>query len=225
MNKVFRAAKLITLVLVFSFGSSFVYAQTVTPLPPVGTPFRPPDRPPETQIVRPPWPQKAPTPKPSVGKAWKAPTANPPGDNIIFNRGSATPTSGLLMRAVHTFKDCTSQGGRVYPIDGDTAKNICVLPSLPTGWRMYPPGNWTKTSDVSCKDSGAGVRWDKHYGTTLCNTGEHSFSSKAIESCTSVTTGASCRYKKRFLRRSTHVCDNRRTSTTCNATVKEVGAY
>lgn len=134
---------------------------------------------------------------------------------------SAAPAGGLLMRAIHTFKDCISQGGQVFFID--EGKNICRFPALPSGWTQYPQ-NWTTTQNVVCNDTqDAPEGWEGAPTRTPCNTGSHAFADLPTESCVATSTGTQCWYTG-FLG-TNKVCGSATTSTTCYATVIERGGY
>ncbi|MCR4322865.1 MAG: hypothetical protein NUV61_02145, partial [Candidatus Azambacteria bacterium] len=144
---------------------------------------------------------------------------------IVFPDGTtqttAAATGGLLMRAIHTFKDCVVGGGLVHTID--EGKSICRFSGLPAGWTPYPT-NWTTTTSVHCVDTkGAPQGWEPKYGTTECDTGGHSFADLPVESCTSVSTGQQCWYEGWF--GANKVCGYVKTSTTCYATITERGGY
>lgn len=134
---------------------------------------------------------------------------------------TAASTGGLLMRAIHTFKDCVVQGGQVYTID--EGKNICRFSSLPAGWALYP-ANWTTTVNVVCNDTkDAPEGWESPPTRTPCNTGSHAFADLPTESCVATSTGTQCWYEGFF--GSNKVCGSATTSTTCYATVTERGGY
>ncbi|OGD23228.1 hypothetical protein A2Z10_03800 [Candidatus Azambacteria bacterium RBG_16_47_10] len=141
---------------------------------------------------------------------------------FMFPDGTTQDSAAaLLMRAIHTFKDCTAAGGQVFNIDD--GKNICRFSSLPAGWTLYPT-NWTTTTSVHCEDTkSAPEGWEPKYGTTTCETGGHAFADLPVESCTSVSTGQQCWYEGFF--GSNKVCGYVETSTTCYATVTERGGY
>lgn len=144
---------------------------------------------------------------------------------IVFPDGTtqttAAATGGLLMRAIHTFKDCVVGGGQVYTID--EGKSICRFSGLPAGWTLYP-SNWTTTTNVVCNDTGnAPEGWESPPTRTSCNTGSHVFADMPTESCTATSTGEQCWYEGWF--GSNKVCGSYTTSTICYATIIERGGY
>ncbi|MBI5077879.1 MAG: hypothetical protein HZB11_00730 [Candidatus Yonathbacteria bacterium] len=130
-----------------------------------------------------------------------------------------TDPSGLLIRALHTFKDCTTGGGAVYQID--EAKNICRFASILSGWTQYPT-NWSTTQNVYCEDTLDTTKggWENPPTRYPCNTGSHTFSDTPTESCTAYSYGKTCWYSIGIKR-----CAWVSTYTTCYATVTERGAY
>ncbi|MBI5077881.1 MAG: hypothetical protein HZB11_00740 [Candidatus Yonathbacteria bacterium] len=123
----------------------------------------------------------------------------------------------FLMRAVHTFTDCTTAGGAVYQIDD--AKNICRFASILSGWTQYPT-NWSATQNVYCVNTTSpSSGWTSGPTTYPCNTGSHTFSDTPTESCTSTSDGTITTCESGCW--SSAVT----TSTTCYATVTERGAY
>ncbi len=124
---------------------------------------------------------------------------------------------GLIIRAIHTFRDCITAGGTVREIG--EAKYICRLPSLISGWTQYQ--NWTTTQNVYGDGFvQAPEGWNYIITQTGCNTGSHAFSDTPTESCTGSTYGKECWYKNGILK-----CWYPTYYVTYYATVTERGGY
>tara|TARA_B100000745_G_C20078269_1_gene368304 strand:+ start:221 stop:889 length:669 start_codon:yes stop_codon:yes gene_type:complete len=120
--------------------------------------------------------------------------------------GGSTP--GNLFANQHTETQCTSLGGEVVAVGGET---ICRFPqnSCPSGWTNF--SDWSTTENRSCTGTGY---WGCSVGTV--NTGSHPWSNIAPESVTYRTNGIKVDGENQ--------CQSY-TTLTCSATVTQIGCY